>query len=129
MSELISGKEALIALANGEDVELKTQLVGKWVNIKDIPKYRVTDLLENKFNDEFRLKPQTITLNGIEVPAPFEPKGDCIVFILDDSKTGSYRAYNYEHDGDNINSFISMWESEEEIKQVVAALRSIFNAD
>lgn len=67
MTELISGKEALMALGNGEEVEFKTQRVGKWVNIKDIPEYKVTDFLENKFYDEFRRKPRTITLNGVEL--------------------------------------------------------------
>ena len=110
-------------MANGEEVEYYKH---EWM---DINRLSVRDLTSSDNMYKFRLKPRTITLNGIEVPAPFEPKGDCIVFILDDSKTGSYRAYNYEHDGDNINSFISMWEGEKEIKQVVVALRSIFNAN
>lgn len=74
----------------------------------------------------FRLKPQTITINGIEVPAPFEPKDDCVVYILDDSKTSGYRSYSYEFFGDSDSNFFGLWEREDEIKQVVEALRSIF---
>jgi hypothetical protein len=128
MSELISGKEALIAFANGEKVEyFDTRETFKelgWACVSGMQAWLFLDEATKHY--KFRLKPRTITLNGIEVPAPFEPKDSCIVYILDDSKTDSYRAYNYEHDGDNINSFISMWESEEEIKQVVEALRSVF---
>ena len=70
--KLISGKEALIALANGEEVECKNDVTGMdWSD--------ATGLLVRSFFDPthmwgFRLKPRTITLNGIEVPATFEPK-------------------------------------------------------
>lgn len=69
MSKLISGKEALIALANGNEVEYLNNFK-QWDKATiAIP---VMDILDDNF--EFRLKPRTITLNGIEVPAPFEPK-------------------------------------------------------
>lgn len=58
MSELISGKEALIALANGGEVEFKS-LAGDWRNLE------IDELLGHL---ELRLKPRTITINGIEVP-------------------------------------------------------------
>ena len=54
MSKLISGKEALIALANGEEVEYKTK-DGEW---NPIP-----ELLGSM---KMRLKPRTITINGVE---------------------------------------------------------------
>ena len=70
MSELISGKEALIALANGEDVQLR--------NLKDNWYKEWTDYNSFKFKTwigffiegessgyEFRIKPRTITINGI----------------------------------------------------------------
>lgn len=124
MSELISGKEALIALANGEDVECKNDVTRvDWCD--------ATGLLVKSFFDpthmwEFRLKPRTITLNGIEVPAPFEPREDGIFYILDDGCSCGYRTYAYEVDGDTTNSFFGLWRTEEEIKKVVAALRSVF---
>ena len=121
MSELISGKEALIALANGQEVEFLKPSFGEWELIHGLP---INVVLEDSFS--FRLKPCTISINGIEVPAPFEPKEDCKVWIIDDGKTDNCRKYNYEVDGDKINTFIGMWRTEEEIKQVVSALRSVF---
>ncbi|MFH4325009.1 hypothetical protein WAJ71_20935, partial [Acinetobacter baumannii] len=72
----------------------------------------------------FRLKPQTIKLE-LELPKPFEPEEDCHVYILDDGKTDGYRRYSYEVHGDKGNTFIGIWRTEEEIKQVVEQLRKI----
>ena len=126
MSELISGKEALIALANGGDVIYintfyKEKPTRYWGDAKECT-------VEQFFNGEwiFKIKPRTITINGVEVPAPFEPKEDCQVWIIDDGKTDNCREYNYEVEGDERNTFIGMWRTEEEIKQVVSALRSVF---
>ena len=122
MSELISGKEALIALANGEEVECRAY-EKNWINANN--KHHPLSLF---FDDsfQFRLKPRTITINGIEVPAPFEPKEDCTVFIIDDGKTCNYRTYDYEFGAEDESNWIGIWRTEEEIKQVVAALRSVF---
>ncbi len=121
MTNLISGKEALIALANGEEVELQATGDMNWYNSTQ---WTVGELL--CFKGRFRLKPRTITLNNIEIPAPFKPKEDCQVWIIDDGKTDNCRKYDYEVEGDERNTFIGMWRSEEEIKQVVSALRSVF---
>ena len=118
--KLISGKEALIALANGEEVEFFHRDV--WDSIGEM--IVIDHFMSDKF--KFRLKPRTITLNSIEVPAPFEQKENCQVWIIDDGKTDNCRKYNYEVEGDKRNTFIGMWRTEEEIKQVVSALRSIF---
>lgn len=58
---MISGKEALIALANGEDVEYleddnKWHLIDKEVVV-------ISALIDCKL----RLKPRTVNLNGVEV--------------------------------------------------------------
>lgn len=72
MSELISGEEALIALANGEDVEYWCEndpsIQKRWTQIKNLNEYKLSYFLEGKPRFEFRLKPRTIYLNGIEVP-------------------------------------------------------------
>lgn len=120
--ELISGKDALIALANGEDVEFFYRDV--WDSIGEM--IVIDHFMSDKF--KFRLKPRTITINGIEVPAPFEPKEDCQVWIINDGKTDNCRKYNYEVEGDKRNTFIGMWRTEEEIKQVVSALRNVLGA-
>ncbi|MFX8133623.1 hypothetical protein ABTK90_19625, partial [Acinetobacter baumannii] len=71
--------------------------------------------------------PQTIKLE-LELPKPFEPEEDCHVYILDDGKTDGYRRYSYEVHGDKGNTFIGIWRTEEEIKQVVEQLRKIRGA-
>lgn len=119
MSNLISGKEALIALANGEEVEFYHNNCWSWVGEMIIIKHFVDDSFQ------FRIKPRNITINNIEVPAPFEPKDDCLVYILDDSRQDGFREYDYNIE-DTGALFFGVWRTEEEIKQVVAALRSIF---
>lgn len=125
MSNLISGKEALIALANGEEVETKRKDEITWSSIGffavNIFKYEKWD---------FRIKHRTITLNGIELPAPFEPKMREPYYFINSSNLKGY-GYNdkYLNDGDDeCLTFYGAWRTEDEIKQVVAALRSIFNA-
>ena len=121
MSELISGKEALIALANGEEVELQATGDMKWYSSTQ---WTVRELL--CFKGKFRLKPRIITINGIEVPAPFEPKEGDESWILFESH---YSPCGYKlvlPDSQYSELCYGAWRTEEEIKQVVEALRSIF---
>ena len=120
MSELISGKEALIALANGSDVQVQCVGDTAWHNSTQ---WTVGELL--RWQGLFRLKPRTITINGIEVPAPFEPKDgdDFRIYYLHGLHE---RGYDWMHSA-HYREFHLAWRTEEEIKQVVAALRSIFN--
>lgn len=74
----------------------------------------------------FRLKPRTITINGIEFPAPFEAKvGDTFWCISMDTFNG----YDCGKYAENMLIHFGKWRTEEEIKQVVAALRSIFKGE
>ena len=67
--KLISGKEALIALANGEIVEYSVAGKNEWYDkILNITPYYFVGSGVGQF--DFRLKPRTITINGIECPAP-----------------------------------------------------------
>ncbi|MGK9155408.1 hypothetical protein [Acinetobacter radioresistens] len=123
--KLISGKEALIALANGEKVEYK-EVSGTW---RDASLLTVNTILN--FDDGcllFRLAPRTITINGIEVPAPFKPKEGNECFILNvESEDGFYRFVYGENSGFHKKLIqLGAWRTEEEIKQVVAALRQVF---
>ena len=127
MSELISGKEALIALANGEEVEWRHP-ERDWVKAPQCG-MRTQDFFSGVY--QFRLKPRTISINGIEVPAPFEPKNGEDFYYLDctsDNYGGwaktSWR--NVELDSFKNNTVFGAWRTEEEIKQVVAALRQVF---
>jgi len=122
MSELISGKEALIALANDQEVEYFDEKLGEWVYMD----------ITHHFKRDFRLKPRTITINNIEVPAPFEPKEEDQYWYLDSNDPQGYNTDIRNHE-EMFSQFkktafcqIGLWRTEEEIKQVVAALRSVF---
>lgn len=123
MSDLISGKEAKLAWANGVCIELcykqykEENTWFKLLSSDELSTFDRDDLL-------FRIKPKTITINGIEVPEPFEPKEGDVVWCVSDDHGCGYCAYTWSK---NHSVVIGTWKSEEEIKQVVAALRSIFN--
>ena len=122
MNKLISGKEALIALANGEEVEFKDS-VDKWKNIKRCMGLNLSMFLNTPYWMKFRLKPHTISINGIEVPAPFEPKEGETYWFITDSECG----YNCVENKEGCRVGIAAWRTESEIKQVVAALKIVFN--
>lgn len=119
-SVLISGKEALIALANGEDIEFFHIAHEVWMDVKDFN----TSIFFSEY--EFRLKPRTITINGIEVPAPFEPNSVDHFYYIDSSVEKGYSFKNWVSDHSKIYSMYGAWRTEKEIKQVVAALRKLF---
>ncbi|MFC3902522.1 hypothetical protein SAMN05421749_103278 [Acinetobacter marinus] len=117
MNSIINGKQALIALANGEEVQWATG--NDFQDITD--EWQVREFLHPSF--KFRLKPKMISINGIEVPAPFKPKvGDCVWSISDDPSWG-YCSYNWL---EGYSVVIGVWRTEQEVKQVVEALRQVF---
>ena len=118
MTNLISGKEALIALANGKEVECRAY-ENKWINI-DNKQHPLSLFFDDSF--QFRLKPRTITINGIEVSAPFKPKEGETYWFITDSECG----YNCVENKEGCRVGIAAWRTEEQIKQVVAALRQAF---
>lgn len=105
MSELISGKDALIALANGERLQYRfpdsiwldftNNLNSSGSNLK------VVDLLNDYA--AFRLKPRTIKINGVELQPPKE--------------------VNFESDFGLLLHF----ENHEQRQKFKEALRSVFN--
>ena len=126
MSELISGKEALFALANGEEVEFKCGGMS-WSNLD--AKQQPLEILIDK-NVSLRLKSKTINLNGIEVPKPFVPKVGETYWCFSTQTVLGYGHNVYVSDYDD-KRFINMgaWRSEDEIKQVISVLRTIFKTD
>lgn len=112
---LISGKEALIAMANGEEVEY---LYGdKWLSVVG-EQVLITALTDDKF--KFRLKPRTITLN-VEIPGcGTKYKHGQLIWVLNSLEPKEYCSVILD-ESDELPAY--WWESEEEIKQVVAALR------
>ena len=119
MSNLISGKEAKLAWANNKEIEYMP--LNKWNLLGGSTPLSIFDRDDVKF----RIKPRTITINGIEVPAPFEPKEGDTVFVLANFLQQGYLECKYPTFEGHVFQF-GVWRTEEEIKQVVEALRSIF---
>ena len=116
--KLISGKDALIALANKIPIEYTSDALGEWFDVNNSNTLGIFERSDFKF----RLKPRTILINGIEVPAPFEPKEGERYFYLWDCRDGY--GSSAMHNTDPV--IIAAWRTEEEIKQVVAVLRQVF---
>lgn len=131
MSELISGLDVPRLVKDGVDIQYRPSTLfnssaeNKWIDFsleEHEEEFTLGDFI-NRGRWDFRLKPRTITINGIEVPAPFEPKeGDEVWHIFPTLEKG----YGWCHEnGDQMTQF-GAWRTEEEIKQVVSALRSVF---
>ena len=119
--KLINGKEALIASANGQEIEARHKQTGMgWSNAMTL---NLFSFKSSMF--EFRLKPRTITINGIEVPAPAEGEDyhHQGIWILNSLEPKEY-GYVVLDITDELPRY--WWRAEEEIKQVVAALRQAF---
>ncbi len=102
---------------------------GRWTTITDHfwSQYHLGMFLDPDTKFKFRFKPQTIKLE-LELPKPFEPKEDGYVYIIDDYQVSGYRKYYFEVEDNKELSFIGVWHTEEEIKQVVEQLRKIRGA-
>ena len=118
MTKLLSGEEAKLAWANGEQLQVVHMTKKEWETLTD--NYRLYVFDDDSYI--FRLKPRTITINGIEVPAPFKPKEGETYWFITDSECG----YNCVENKEGCRVGIAAWRTEEEIKQVVTALRQIF---
>ena len=69
----------------------------------------------------------TALADGIEIPAPFEPKeGDYFYVICPTSFTGYTEVFAENQKNLECFTKFGAWRSEKEIKQVVAALRQVF---
>jgi len=125
---LISGADALRALADGVKPE---EIEGKYstgLETYFLPMGGKVDVFLKYLNEKmFRLKPQTVKVE-LELPKPFEPKEDGYVYIIDDYQVSGYRKYYFEVEDNKELSFIGVWHTEDEIKQVVAQLRKIRGA-
>lgn len=124
MTNLISGKEAKLALANGEELEFYSPDLDLWFGLNDEP--FMSDVFEKR---PIRFKKRTITINGITVPKPqknMPEKGDD-VFTLDFTTNSGYISWRCQN---SIHTFNGVWwRNENEIKQVVSALRKAFKGE
>ena len=122
MSELISGKEAKLAWANGKKMQISNTIVGE--DFYDIDDSNTTLNIFDLDFYQFRLKPRTITINGIEVPAcGVDYKPHTFMFVLNSLEPCEYSKIILD-ESDEIPPY--WWSTEDEIKQVVAALKKIF---
>lgn len=122
MTNLISGKDALIALANGQEVQIESN--EEWVSVDNCQIYQFL----NKYSSfKFRLKPHTIKVE-LEIPIPFKPKDMERCFHLDYLESCGFSELLFDVNNDTHHKFIQYgaWETEDEIKQVVESLRQIF---
>lgn len=126
--KLISMEKARLAWANKIPIEYTSDALGEWFDVNNSNTLGIFERSDFKF----RLKPRTILINGIEVPAPFEPKNGEDFYYLDctsDNYGGwaktSWR--NVESDAFKNNTVFGAWRTEEEIKQVISALRFVLN--
>ena len=127
MSELISGKEAWIKAVNGESVQYNLGMQWEDLTGRELNYWQGERFLNKDLNYKFRLKPRTIKLNGIEVAAPFEPKiGEYVYFISSDEVKGYAETTLVDTEMNWGFVQFGAWRTEEEIKQVVAALRKVF---
>lgn len=123
MSELISREEAKLAWANGKKLQIANMIVGE--DFYDMDDSNTTLNIFDLDFYKFRLKSRTITINGIEVPAPFDGslKHKQYAYVLNTASPYGYSSMKFYEGGDQP---LICWTDEEEIKQVVSALRSVF---
>lgn len=117
---LISGADALRALADGKEVQCTITGKNDWTkDIYGIQPYYFLGGGVGQF--QFRIKPLTIKIE-LEIPAPFRPKSGDMVWCLSELSEKGYEART-AYDAEDFIPHIAYWRTEEEIKKVVAALR------
>ena len=119
---LISGTDACFNVINGKEVVwCRKSEPDVWRKYKKSTTFSINDLSNGEIL--FKLKPSTIMIGDVEVPAPFEPEeGDQYWFIISTSDKG------YTSDTTlvlNRQIQYGCWKTEDEIKQVVIALRKL----
>ena len=116
---LISGADALRALADGEEVEFKHYAHG-WVTCLGL---NIEQVIHGLF--QLRLKPRTIKPE-IEIPAPFEPKVGEVFYVLNPTAVGGYSKMHIT-DQKRMDDYAKLgaWRTEAEIKIVVEQLRKL----
>ncbi|MEW0968167.1 hypothetical protein AB0T07_02590 [Acinetobacter baumannii] len=117
---LISGADALRALADGKDVEANNSDFGYWIDARNLS-------VKDFFDDIhiFRLKPQTIKLE-LELPKPFEPKDGEVYYYLKPSNAWGFGCGEWGDDSMQ-NEYIQYgaWPTKEDVLKVVEQLRKI----
>ncbi|MFV5459994.1 hypothetical protein VXP03_05300 [Acinetobacter baumannii] len=117
---LISGAEALRALADGKEVEFKHDSQG-WVTCLGLNIERVLGGWH-----QMRLKPQTIKVE-LELPKPFKPRDGDDCFIVDSEQEDGFYRFTYSEDSGFHQNFIQfgVYKTEDDVKKAVEQLRKI----
>ena len=120
MSKLISGKEAKLAWANGEQLEVNTG--AGWEDLT--PNYCLS-VFDCRFPTSIRLKPRTITINGIEVPAPVQkPELGKLYYTLVGNTQSGFTQSRWTNE--DFTFPFGCWETLDEIQQVLEATQKAF---
>lgn len=119
--QLISGIEAKKAWANGSQIQTLTQSGDNaWRDL--INSEATLDIFESPLF--FRIKPKTIVINGIEVPAPEHPqKGEWFYYLSPEHRNG-YAKGRFPDDNVKLLGQFGSWLDEFDIQEVVKAYRS-----
>ncbi|MDC4456635.1 hypothetical protein NQ652_02850 [Acinetobacter baumannii] len=131
---LVDGKAALTAALAGETVQISVEPWEEknWDTFNPLEddvstKVFFSGMSEGVQKVFFRIKPKTILINGVEVPAPFRPEvGEKYWWINQNIKLGYEWDTNDAEQTDFNRIDMGVWRTEEQIKQVVAALRKVF---
>lgn len=120
---LVTGSDAFNAKMAGESVLWKME-GGDWQEWTDCTCWSKVALTDAKYS--FKIKPKTVKIE-IEIPAPFEPKDGERFYTLETDRDSGYNSYNYINNAfcKTLISNSGAWRTEEEIKKVVEALRSV----
>lgn len=124
---LISGADALRALADGEEVLWRTKTNAE---VKSFRKQTpdIDLVLSGDCNYRFWIKPRTIKLE-IEIPAPFEPKVGDIYWFLSPFYSTGYDHCTFANDSsDKLHVQYGAYRSEDDVKKAVEQLRKIRGA-
>jgi len=118
---LLSGAEAKIAWANGNLIQTLTRNGdNSWHDL--INSEATLDVFENPLF--FRLKPKTIVVNGIEIPAPEQPiMGEWFYYLSTEFKEG-YSSRRLHDDTPEYLYQYGAWLDERDMQEVVKAYRS-----
>ncbi len=117
---LISGADALRALADGKEVEGFSEENEEWI---PIVYFSVQEVVNGLY--KFRLKPQTIKLE-LELPKPFEPQmGDRYWIIHPAFKRGYTECMFGEADKHEAFQQFGAYRTEDDVKKAVEQLRKI----
>ncbi|UMO77896.1 hypothetical protein [Acinetobacter phage VB_AB_Acb75] len=115
---LISGSEALRALADGKEVEGFSEENKEWI---PIVYFTVQEVVNGLY--KFRLKPQTVKLE-LELPKPFDPKEGEEYFGLNNDDFFGYSKYIKGRFSVSLLAF----RTEDDAKKAVEQLRKIKGA-